>query len=565
MRVQRVEVQNFRGIEKCDIHFPEDNKIVILIGPGDSTKSTLLTAIQWNAWPSWNLQAIDTDFYQKKTQTDIIIRCTYTDVARELLSEDKYGLYLRKPDVEYDGESDDEPSDDEISLTVQLTIDSSLEPKWEVVCNRKEPKVISAKDRQKLNVCVIGNSAYADFQWGKNSVLQKYTQSREVLHDAYMKAVRHAANDADLSALDDVVESIEAIGKEYGVGFQNSITNKLIYQNASFSSSVGLFDGNVPLTQRGLGSRRLLSMGLNINVTNDNSILLIDEIESGLEPYRIKSLINQFRSKMNNNNHVIFTTHSPVVVSEAKLEDMLVIRSEQGITKASRFEATSATKDFIQKTVRSNAEAFLTKRLIVCEGKTEIGYIRALDNYLDMKYEERMAYHGVGTFLGGGESVLECAQLLQKCGYDVCVFMDSDKEEKEAEKTAARENNIPIFDWDKNNAIEDQLFLDSPEDVVQRFLDIAVSEKGIDSIKDSILGIQVDVDGENLVLKDYSLQTRKFLAETSKRKKQCWFKRIDLGEMLGDAVFANISKYDKTGKINSINNNLIEWIKKDNE
>lgn len=62
MRITNLEILNFRGIQKASIAFPLDTRIICIIGAGDTTKSTLLKAIEWAFWPSWNLTAFDTDF-----------------------------------------------------------------------------------------------------------------------------------------------------------------------------------------------------------------------------------------------------------------------------------------------------------------------------------------------------------------------------------------------------------------------------------------------------------------------------------------------------------------------
>ena len=309
MRINSIEVHNFRGIKECNIHFPNGTRIVIIIGPGDSTKSSLLTAMQWAFWPNWNLTAVDTDFYEKQIDKSIVIQCSFSEFPLEFLSEEKYGLFLRKPNTVYDPSVNDEPiNGSDICLTIQLTIDRNLEPKWEIICNRKDPIIINASDRRKLYLNFVGSDVNDDLVWSKNSVLHQYVDSKDTLHDAYVEAMREIANTTKLQELDKVAEDIMKTGKEYGVGFSKPITNKIISQNKGFTTGVGVFEGDVPLYQKGLGSRRLLSMGLNINAADNSSVLLIDEIENGLEPYRIRSLINQFRIKRGKLGQIIITT-----------------------------------------------------------------------------------------------------------------------------------------------------------------------------------------------------------------------------------------------------------------
>ena len=47
MRITNLEIQNFRGINSCNINFPSESRVLCLIGAGDSTKSTILKAIEW--------------------------------------------------------------------------------------------------------------------------------------------------------------------------------------------------------------------------------------------------------------------------------------------------------------------------------------------------------------------------------------------------------------------------------------------------------------------------------------------------------------------------------------
>ena len=46
MRIRRVDIENFRGIKRASWRLPKDQAFFALIGPGDSTKTTLLTAIE---------------------------------------------------------------------------------------------------------------------------------------------------------------------------------------------------------------------------------------------------------------------------------------------------------------------------------------------------------------------------------------------------------------------------------------------------------------------------------------------------------------------------------------
>lgn len=566
MRITNLEIHNFRGINSCNIDFPSESRVLCLIGAGDSTKSTILKAIEWVLWPTWNLVACDNDFYTGDTRNPIVIRGTFTELPDILLAEDRYGLYLRRSGVELKPDVDDEPIDGApLCITIELTIDASLEPKWVVVCNRKEHKPISNADRRLIQIGFVGDNCSKDMVWGKHSVLQKYANSKDTLHEAYTTALRDAINKADLSSLDAVSETIVGVGKQYGVGFDSELKSKIMMQNGSFSSTVGIFEGSAPLSQRGTGSQKLLSIGLNIQSFSGNALLLIDEIETGLEPYRLKSLIAELRVTHENSGQVIFTTHSPVAVTECTIKELVIINSKSGTTSAHTLfsEDEESNKNF-QAEIRRNAEAFLSRRIIVCEGKTEIGFIRAFDKFLYATKNYRMAHKGIGTADGGGSTIFKCVNVLLKCGYNICLLMDSDLSDEESEKQVLRDKGISVFDWDAPNALEEQVFNDIPFNGANELLNIAAEEKGFTSVCDKLnsKGISCTVTDDNIVLPTIDIETQRSIGTVAKLNKSEWYKRIELGEKLGDIVFKYWDLLDESSKIKTTVNKLSMWVMK---
>ncbi|HAW07864.1 MAG TPA: hypothetical protein DCW42_01645 [Bacteroidetes bacterium] len=414
-----------------------------------------------------------------------------------------------------------------------------------------------------MTVGSVGSNCEKDMMWNRFSVLQKYANSKGVLRDVFTNTLRKAADSADFHKLDEISETISLVGKKYGVELSSDVKSKLLIQNNILASSVGLFEDGAPLSQRGLGSQRLLSMGLNINATSEGTLLLIDEIEAGLEPYRLRSLINEFRSKSIPSGQIIMTTHSPVVVAECTNSELLIIQSKNGVTTSfSLHNIEGQTNDVIQKEVRRNPEAFLCKRIIVCEGKTEIGFVRALDDYVSSKYYYRMACEGVGTALGGGTELFNFATFLAKCGYGVCILMDSDLDGIDDLKRMAKEtHNIDIFDWDKGNSIEEQIFFDVSELLVEELLQIAVNSKGIDSISSKLTELPICIEDDKVRILEISAEQKRMIGTISKQKKSEWYKRIDLGEQMGEKIFVNWDSIsDKTTLYRTITN-LVDWVK----
>ena len=545
MKITNVDIKNFRGIKYASVFFPIDSRIVCLIGSGDSGKSTLLTAIEWALWPSWNLTATDTDFYNSDTTDHIEITVSMTELPDALVKEDKYGLYLRDFTNSFLGE-DDEPVDNGITmLTVQLTIDETLEPKWNVITSRTDPRPISQKDRRLLSFGVVGNDHEKDFQWGRGSILQKYADSRDALHGAFTQAMRSAVENTNLDSLDEMAPKMKEVGGQYGVSFKGELHNRLLMQNGSYSTTVGVFDDKVPFSQRGLGSKRLLSIGMNVNAYENGTLVLIDEVETGLEPYRISTLINHFRTEFKERGQLIMTTHSISAVCDCTVSEVAVCNNNEGEFRLHYLnEKENITAD-VQALLRSNPDSFLCKRVIVCEGKTEVGMLRAFDKYREKNGKPRFAHFGVGMIPGGGgDNFFQLAKLLHECGYDVSILMDSDIPDEETQKLEMRSLHIPVYDWEQGYAIEEQIFQDVSLECIDELLAIAIEEKSFEHVIAKLTAafstesIPYSINNEEIrVHKDISIEERVKFGTVAKHKKSEWFKNTSKGEMIGDKIF----------------------------
>ena len=579
MRIVALEVQNFRGIKHSKVVIPV-KRVLCFVGAGDSTKSTLLEAIRWNLLQSWVINAADSDFYHCNTESPIIIRGTYTELPDALLSEEKYGYYLRSGEAVIESfvrENDDLNWDDEpkkgndLCLTVQLTVEPTLEPKWEIICNRLDPKALSIADRRLLLSNCIDNNFNCDFSWGRNSVLHHYTDESGELRSAYTEAFRKASKNIEFSTLNEISQTVKDTGKQYGIPLDGEITNQLVMKSNGISTAVELYDYKMPLSQHGLGSRRLMSIGLNVNATDGASLLLIDEVETGLEPHRVCSLIGELKRSHKDTGQVLMTTHSSCAVTELTADELLMVNSKNGITTVHSIGA----KEIIgtQGFVRGNPESLLAKRLIVCEGKTEVGLLRALDTYLMEVKNYHLSYQGVCPVDGnGGDRAIKLAKHLHNCGYEVCVLMDSDVESDNKNKDELRAQGIVVFDWDLGNSIEEQIFIDVDADVVEKILSLVVDENNIVEKQKKLNSCDEVCSAEEGVLKlkgELSPEQKKHIGTVAKNAKPktstnetSWFKRIDHGEDLGAIIFSVYEQIAADSTLKKTLDAIIEWVKR---
>lgn len=543
MRLHVLSIKNFRGLKDCALYLANDSAVACLIGPGDAGKSTILTAIEWAFWPRYSLSIGDVDFYGCDTTQAIVIEATFSGFPDDLITESKFALYQRSiPDsaAGFD-ENDDPKSDEPTTLTIRLEVDETLEPQWTVVKNSKEPKRISAADRAKIPVCAIDNHRTTDMLWGRYSLLQRFASSKEAVKATSINAARELSK-MQLSDLDEVTKPIADAIAPFGVSVaQNELVNRFIMNGASMPSQVGLFEGSAPLHYLGEGSRRLFSAGLAFNMAASGALILIDEIESGLEPHRLCNLISLFRGnseKTSTTTQALFTTHSPITLQEMNHNELYAVtRKVSGQVSVFRLaHADSDINEELQGQLRAKPSTFLARRIYVCEGKTELGMMKALDEY-------RRKMSGIGltaesvalSDAGGSDNMFKYAKHLKEAGYQPCIFMDSDIGHYQQCKDDAKNDGIDVFDWDTGNMTELQVFLDVTDECVKRLVNLAVEIKSEQSIRDEMNNIGMDFD--NVLSMDVIPEvSRKELGALAHKKS--WFKQVESGRQLCQIILA---------------------------
>ena len=224
---------------------------------------------------------------------------------------------------------------------------------------------------------------------------------------------------------------------------------------------------------------------------------------------------------------------------------MCVCYNNGGELKLHRLSKKDAIKADVQALLRTNPDAFLCKRVIVCEGKTEVGVLRAFDSFLMEKGIGRFAHYGVTAIPGGGgDNFFQVALLLYECGYEVAILMDSDIPEEENQKQLMRDKGIPVFDWEPDFAIEEQIFKDVSLECIDDLLAIAVEEHSFDKVIANFNRffkpdeIPCSVENEEItVYEDISTEERVMIGKVAKHKRSEWYKNTSKGEMIGNRIF----------------------------
>lgn len=568
MRIHQLEVKNFRGIKNGSFTFT--TPLVCLIGLGDSTKSTILDAIEYTLCPNWFIPFDDSDFTCCNASENIEITATVGPVPKELMCvQSKYGQYLRGWDVQK-GKLNDEPipeKGDIYVLSIKLTVDDTLTPEWRVVTERQpEGTNIPYKDRQKFSVSRISTNIGNELAWTRGSALLHLSKDakevEKILLESNRKLRELGLPKDTFKGLMDSVQRAKDSGQIYGIDTGNFVPNidpKNLRGNAS---TISLHDGDIPFRRMGLGTQRLMSIGLQLIGIEDGSILLIDEIEQALEPHRLKHVLRKLTEKTRKKEcgQMLMTTHSPATLEELGAEPVYCVHYDRNSKKTH----IKKVDESIQGTIRRVPEAFLSPKVIVCEGATEIGLLRAFeerqiaengDNY-SFAYNKTTAVNGEGS-----SSAPERAYHLATHDYKTCLFVDSDEVDKwKVDENQLLSQGVHIVRWENGNNTEMQIFSDVPLDQIRNLIDLAkesnTAEQGfLDSINSRL---DKRLESLNAITKYSDEQClRKAVAESA--HKNGWFKTVTKGESLAEYLFS--IKAMKTTEFYKRFESIQAWVK----
>jgi len=185
----------------------------------------------------------------------------------------------------------------------------------------------------------------------------------------------------------------------------------------------------------------------------------------------------------------------------------------------------------IQGHVRSSAEAFLSMKVIICEGATEVGFLRGLDSHW-MKYNlSPLSYLGTALLDANGASkITSLAAAFKALRYEVCVVGDGDAPSQFSEKDAKglAEKDIEVLIWADQLALEQRAMYDLPWNSVQATVKLA-QDFGFDVCANVRSKLNVGLD-KDIMKWPESLALRKAIGDAAKAKASPWFKSVSNAE-----------------------------------
>lgn len=432
--ISEISIKNYKSIidETFDL-----SPFTPLVGYNNAGKSNMLEAIKWFLRSS---PLIESDFNDVKKPVEVIARID--GVSEDILNslEAKHKKKIEKFVIDSSMTvkvSQEEPNQKKADIKTDLL---NEEGEWEINPNGI-PQAISALFPEPIQVGAMENSE-EDASKNKTSttigkLLKDILEPLETKYSAEVIEALKGINDQLTSEganrapeLDDFDKGVNSKISEFfpGVEIKVHIPNPEI-KEVFGKGTVKVFENKAgegrDFSALGHGAQRSIQMALVRHLADvkrvaaskySNTLLLIDEPELYLHPQAVIILKEALKTLSKSGYQVIFSTHSPFMISKEDMENTILIRKNKEKGTYKRITIKTAIKDLeidalsqieLLHEFSNSANIFFADKVILTEGKTEK---RVLPNIIESITEKSLGAQKIALVSLEGASSLKRTQ-----------------------------------------------------------------------------------------------------------------------------------------------------------
>ena len=435
MYISELRISNFRCFDGTE-HIIRFNKgLSVLVGENDSGKTAIIDAIRialGTSDQSW-YRIDSTDFYKEDDSLTIKITCVFSS-----LTEDEKAAFLEC--LTYEG-----PDAILVFNWSCRHLKGFRTPRTitEITSGRTgEGPAPASEARELLRTTYLRplRDAYTNMQAGKGSRLSQVLSGVPNLNDGvqeYSDSVKLSTLSltgiADLS--NKLIESHSKI-KSVNESISATLTDKMLLKKDKVLTEISVAGTNLSESRKlttlleklelaaitkdeagkvGLGTSNIMSMAceLLLNKGSHSSFLLIEEPEAHIHAQRQLRLMQSLEEEALEGNHqIIITTHSPLLASAVKLENIIIINKHTAFSLAkNETELSSDDYLFLERYLdATKANLFFAKGVVIVEGPSEELLFPAVSRILGKDFSK----HGISIVNSRGIGLNRFAGIFQR-------------------------------------------------------------------------------------------------------------------------------------------------------
>ncbi|MCK4268943.1 MAG: AAA family ATPase, partial [Methanogenium sp.] len=447
MYLSNLKISNFRCYDEIGININIKSGLTVFVGENDSGKTAIIDAIRFVLGTSdqeWN-KVKDTDFCNEDSTKEIKIVCKF-----EKLTKIERGSFLEY--LTYETDAEGKPNKEVLYVNwTAKKINTGINVKREFI----KTEIRSGKNadgpsfnqevRELLRTTYLKplRDAKNAMSAGRNSRFSQILRNIALVNtgnDEY----RSGSDLKELSVVGIANLADSLLGEHPGISsaksnIDNSLSKKFLLKQDQIQSKINVYGTannkdkqlkimlekltlnverkNDNAGHLGLGTNNLLYMACELLLLQQedegNRMLIIEEPEAHIHVQRQLKILKSLQKETEDNNvQVIITTHSPLLASVIKLENMVLIQNGTAFSLGKEHTKLNPSDyRFLERFLdATKANLFFAKGVVIVEGAAENILLPAIARIIGYDFVD----YGISIVNVGGIGLSRYSKIFQR-------------------------------------------------------------------------------------------------------------------------------------------------------
>jgi predicted ATPase len=154
---------------------------------------------------------------------------------------------------------------------------------------------------------------------------------------ALLNELRDEQREALVEAVKEILPGIQGIQVSEAQGSRNVRVHYSLVERMPYVDRGGVSDFPIPAWMLSEGTRRITAILALLQRDPPPSLLCIEEVENGLDPWTAIAVLRHLQSAADRGVQVVVTTHSPWLLDHVPMDSIIQVRRLDGDTRYERF------------------------------------------------------------------------------------------------------------------------------------------------------------------------------------------------------------------------------------
>ena len=160
---------------------------------------------------------------------------------------------------------------------------------------------------------------------------------------ALLNELDNDQREALIESVQEILPGIKELEVSEASGGRDSIVHYSLFETMPYRGRNGRTKFPIPAWMLSEGTRRITAILALLQRTPPPSLLCIEEVENGLDPWTVRLILEHLQEASRRGTQVVLTTHSPWLLDHVPIDTVIQVRRSQGDTVYEQF----ATRDEI--------------------------------------------------------------------------------------------------------------------------------------------------------------------------------------------------------------------------